>query len=194
MYLMRSSRKGMDMMGMLEEAGYHPHSPVKRIVLCRNPVPYKGVYKVGHEDKSLSFIKDSLEIEDSFGFGDEGQAVRHLDFYRKFACDAENVYNSMSFLAVSRGNGGYGIMASMPGMMTVTMRKNRAFFENIGKLEEKKADLFSRWPKYEFNEDLTSHINYGLADDGEFYYFDLHLFARIPSPLLDDPRITSTSA
>lgn len=189
MYLGRLDKKGVGILDELQGSGYVPHSPVESLKMWCEYVPYEGVYEVKHADRSRTFVKSSLLVAHPFGFDGKDAAGDHLAVYKGLA--GESFYHPATFFSLSRKGDSerFGINASMPSMLTSNGRKSRMDCAARERFREKWSAFFGKWPLGIFNEDVVPIENYGLAQDGEFYYFDLHLFESIPSPLADDPRI-----
>jgi hypothetical protein len=186
-------RTGASLLTSLEESGYVPHSPVKKMLPWEECSHYSGVYETVHIDGSVSFVKSSMRLFNSFAFGDRETAMKHLRVYRKFSESGERFYDGRSFFAVEKGKKGYGVVACMPALLTHQGKKTRIGSFGREVFNSKWNAFFDRWPLGLFDGDVIPIHNYGLAEDGEFYYFDLHLFETIPSPLADDPRINKVS-
>jgi hypothetical protein len=192
MYLNKLDATGMRLLETLEESGYVLHSPVGSVRL--SDLNYPGVYEVIHRDGNQSFMKDSSLITKPFAFPDEETAVKHLNVYSRLSSSDEKFYNKRSFFALQKGDDGYGIVACMPALVVLDTMERTASL--VAAFNDKCSAFFSRWPMGLFHDDVAREFNYGLAEDGEIYYLDLHLFESIPSPLVDDARVkkNSTSA
>lgn len=185
MYMSRIDGIGMSMLASLEDAGYAPRSPVEKLKRWERYNHYRNIYEAVHRDGSRSFVKSSTQISNPFTFDDKETAAKHMDVYK--ALTGEKLYDSRSFFALEKNGKGYGVVASMPAVTLVSGKNRTGLLAE--RFNEKWSTIFSRWPLGFFHEDVAHEFNYGLAEDGEFYYFDLNLFESIPSPLAEDPRV-----
>ncbi len=193
---MKQTPAGWELLSSIGRSGYILSPPANNVINASDRhVSYGGVYRVIQKNGDVKYIKSSLELSGSerrFSFEDEETAKNHIDVYRKFA--EIGFYHPESFFDIIQSGNEIGVMCAMPELATRNGIKKRIKEFPTEEFNKTWSGFFNEWPLGYFHGDVTVSTNYGISDEGNIHYFDLNLFECIPSPLVSDPRIKSTSA
>ncbi len=143
---------------------------------------YKGVFEVELEDGSTWYIKTSDGLGRPFSFETEESCQQHLSLYERLR--DVGFYHPNSRFVASENKDSYRIISATPDMASVTHKKNQLVHFPEDQYIKQRDLLFSIIDRELLNGDVVAGRNYGV-DNGKLYYFDMHIFKEVPSPMFE---------